>query len=97
MSFLLLHERPLVFPDKQGRDPLAGACRCQLQGFVDMNIVLGDCVAWVSRPMHEARPHPGSCELDRLRASKLEHAVQRVHGDGHLGGTAPNQTIRLPR
>ena len=34
-------------------------------------------------------PCPGSCDPDILRASKVEHAVQRADGDRHLARATP--------
>src|SRR4051812_28878129 len=34
---------------------------------------------------HSPQPRSGSCDADGLRASQLEHAVQRMDGNVHLG------------
>src|SRR3954463_14741670 len=38
---------------------------------------------------HRPLPRPGSGDADGLRASQLQHAVERVDADVDLGGAAP--------
>ena len=46
----------------------------------------------------ECSRSPNSSDADGLRASKLEHAVQGMNGDGHFGRTTPirSRTQRIP-
>ena len=55
----------------------------------DSSPPLPDSVAWTRRDAQYAYVDLLLREADIARASEVEHAVQRIDGDGHFGCAAP--------
>jgi hypothetical protein len=73
------------------RDQAAAILYCANTVFQISGAVLpwSECVAWVLNRTKSGHPKFLLRETNVLRTPKLEHPVQRVHGNGDLGRSTP--------